>query len=75
MARKEKRPLATQSAPASVITASVKKWVGAGIAVVILGFIVLAMTDQNGQNWASTLSPFLILGGYSLVGVGLAAIR
>lgn len=29
------------------------------------------MTDPMGQNWASNLSPFLILGGYALIGLGI----
>ena len=47
------------------------KIVGAGIGVVILGFITLTFTDPRGQNFASTLSPFLIIGGYALIGVGI----
>ena len=47
------------------------KVIGAGIGVVVLGFIVLSFTDPGGQNWASTLSPFLILGGYAAVAVGI----
>ena len=45
--------------------------IGAGIGVVFLGFIVLSLTDPSGQNWASTLSPFLILGGYGTVAAGI----
>jgi hypothetical protein len=45
----------------------------AGIAVVTLGYLVLSRTDPAGQNWASTLSPFLLLGGYALIGIGIAS--
>lgn len=42
-----------------------------GIIVAISGYFVLSLTDPEGQNWASKLSPFLILGGYSFVGIGI----
>lgn len=48
-----------------------KKVIGAGIALLVVGFIVLSLTDSAGQNWASTLSPFLILGAYAVIGVGI----
>ena len=43
----------------------------AGIFVVIVGFLVLTKTDPFGQNLASKVSPFLILGGYAIIGLGL----
>jgi uncharacterized membrane protein YqgA involved in biofilm formation len=42
-----------------------------GIAVLIAGFIVLTKTDPAGQNMASMISPFLILGGYLIIGIGI----
>ena len=47
------------------------KVIGAGAAGAALGFIVLCFTDPAGQNWASTLSPFLILGGYGTIAAGI----
>lgn len=47
--------------------------VGIGTGVVILGFIVLTFADPRGQNFASELSPFLILGGYAAIGFGIVA--
>ncbi len=47
------------------------KVIGAGIGTVIVGFIVLSFTDPGGQNWASSLSPFLILGGYGAIAAGI----
>ena len=49
------------------------KVIGAGVAVIILGFFVLSRADAMGSNWAANLSPFLILGGYILVGLGIFA--
>jgi hypothetical protein len=44
-------------------------WSGAGL--VALGFVVLSRADAFGRNWAASLSPFLILGGYALMGLGI----
>ncbi|HBU68767.1 MAG TPA: hypothetical protein DEE98_00105 [Elusimicrobia bacterium] len=49
-----------------------KKVIFAGICVLSLGFFVLTKTDPAGQNLASNVSPFLILGGYALIGIGIA---
>lgn len=47
------------------------KLVGTGVGVLVLGYIVLSLTDPSGQNWASHLSPFLLIAGYTLIGVGI----
>jgi hypothetical protein len=49
------------------------KIIGAGIGIVVMGFLVLSFTDPQGQNFASHLSPFLILGGYAVIGFGILA--
>jgi hypothetical protein len=41
------------------------------VALIALGFIVLSRVDPRGRNWAGTLSPFLILGGYAVVACGI----
>jgi hypothetical protein len=48
-----------------------KKVMGGGIVLVILGYFILTMTDPAGQNWASTVSPLLLVLGYGLIGVGI----
>jgi hypothetical protein len=48
-----------------------KKVVLCGIASIALGFLTLTRTDPRGRNWASVLSPFLILGGYGIVAAGI----
>lgn len=48
-----------------------KKIIAAGIGVLILGFFILTKTDPAGQNWASIISPFLILGGYAIIAIGI----
>lgn len=42
-----------------------------GVGALALGFLVLSRADALGRNWAAGLSPFLILGGYVLIGVGV----
>lgn len=47
------------------------KTMAAGVVVAALGFLVLSRADSMGRNWAASLSPFLILGGYAVVGWGI----
>jgi hypothetical protein len=47
------------------------KTIGGGAAIAALGYLVLSFTDPRGQNLASTVSPFLILGGYATIGAGI----
>ncbi len=42
-----------------------------GIITACLGYYVLTLADPFGQNWAANLSPFLILGGYALMGLSI----
>lgn len=44
--------------------------IGAGAATACLGYGLLLLCDPAGQNWASFISPALILAGYASVGVG-----
>jgi hypothetical protein len=53
------------------LSARGKKTIGGGIAVLALGFYVLTLTDPSGRNWASTLSPLLILGAYAIIAFGI----
>jgi hypothetical protein len=68
-----------QSAPAKaeavpsgpIISKRGKITMAAGVALAAIGYYVLTLTDPAGQNWASNLCPFLILGGYATIGVGI----
>ncbi|PIP81600.1 MAG: hypothetical protein CO113_17445 [Elusimicrobia bacterium CG_4_9_14_3_um_filter_62_55] len=53
------------------LSARGKKVIGGGIAVLALGFFILTLTDPSGRNWASTLSPILILGAYAIIFFGI----
>lgn len=57
--------------PSAALNPLGKKLVAAGGMLVVLGFAVLSRADSMGRNWAASLSPFLILGGYASIGVGL----
>ncbi|MBI5243933.1 MAG: hypothetical protein HY922_09690 [Elusimicrobia bacterium] len=52
---------------------STRSWkvIGVGIFTLALGFYILTFTDPLGGNWASRLSPFLILGAYGIIAAGI----
>jgi len=52
-----------------------KKFFFLGVLGILAGFGVLTLTDPQGQNWASYLSPILLVIGYSLMGVGFVLPR
>jgi hypothetical protein len=49
------------------------KIIFSGIFLLLIGFVILSLADSPGQNWASNLSPILIIGGYALIGFGIIA--
>lgn len=53
------------------ISARGKRAIACGIASLALGFFILSYSDPMGRNWASKLAPFLILGGYTVIGLGI----
>ena len=57
--------------PSAALSPVGKRLAAAGGTLVLLGFAVLSRADALGRNWAATLSPFLILGGYAAIGIGL----
>ena len=71
--KKDKFAQALKGQPAKLEGVSKRGWkvIALGIGIVIAGFIVLSFTDPGGRNWASNLSPFLILGGYAVIGMGI----
>lgn len=42
-----------------------------GIGLVVIGFLVLTKTNPQGDNWASIVSPFLLIGGYITIALGI----
>lgn len=66
---KEKAP--APPPPSEILSSRGKTLVAAGGVLVLIGFAVLSRADAMGRNWAASLAPFLILGGYASIGVGL----
>ena len=48
-----------------------KRLIGAGGALVVAGFVLLSFADAAARNLPSLVSPFLLIGGYAAIGVGL----
>lgn len=48
-----------------------KRLAWAGGALVVCGFILLSFADAMGRNLPALVSPFLLIGGYAAIGVGL----
>ena len=72
MGKKNKPAPAAPPAPVKpLISRRGCKVIGGGIGLLIIGYFVLSKADSMGQNWAATLSPFLILGGYAAIGIGI----
>lgn len=69
--KSKQQPQQAAPAPLEPITRRGKKVITMGVGILLLGFIVLSRTDAMGRNWASLLSPFLILGGYAVIGIGI----
>ncbi|MBI4651183.1 hypothetical protein HY745_07870 [Candidatus Desantisbacteria bacterium] len=44
---------------------------GIGFIILILGYFVLTYTDSRGQNWASILSPIMLVGAYIIMGISM----
>jgi len=55
------------------ITSTGWKVILSGIASLIIGFFILSRTDPAGQNWASNISPFIMLASYGIIGAGILA--
>lgn len=69
--RPSEKALSASAPDEEAISPAGKRTIGAGIAVLILGFVFLTLTDPYGRNWASTVSPLLILGAYVIIAYGI----
>jgi len=45
--------------------------IACGIGLLVIGFYILIKTNPQGDNWASILSPILIIGGYITIAIGI----
>ncbi len=57
-------------APSDALSPLGKKLAWAGGALVALGFVLLSFADALGRNLPALVSPFLLIGGYALIGAG-----
>lgn len=69
--QQKNRPAAVSVASSAVISRRGRRTIYLGIGAVIAGFAVLSFADPAGQNFAASLSPFIIIGGYAVIGVGI----
>jgi len=69
--KKEKIKASVEPVRTSGISKAGLKVIFTGAVVLAAGFFILTKTDPSGQNWASKLAPFLILGGYAVIGTGI----
>lgn len=42
-----------------------------GIGLLVIGFFILTKTNPEGSNWASIVSPLLLIGGYITIALGI----
>lgn len=74
MAKKHRKPESSQCPQVrsneSLTPLGKKLMIGGGV-LLLLGFFLLSKTDPYGRNWASHATPFLILGAYGLILVGI----
>ncbi|GEM_PF-1091345 len=45
--------------------------IACGIGLLVIGFFILTKTNPEGSNWASIVSPILIIGGYITIALGI----
>ena len=66
-----KKDLHAPPLPTEALSSQGKVLAGAGGALVIAGFVLLSFADAMGRNLPALISPFLLIGGYAAIGVGL----
>ncbi len=72
MAKKTKKASAPAAPPPSArTTPQGRVLAAAGGVLVLLGFLALSRADAMGRGLYARVCPFLILGGYVLIGLGL----
>ncbi len=45
--------------------------VGAAIAVLVIGYLILTKVNADASNWAGAAAPILIIGGYITMAAGI----
>ncbi|MBI4063809.1 MAG: hypothetical protein HY401_05855 [Elusimicrobia bacterium] len=65
------RPQAAAKPEEPILTGRQVRWIIVGVMLTAGGFAALAKADPAARNWAGRLCPFLILGGYGVIGYAL----
>lgn len=55
----------------SALSAAGRRVIPAGICLLAAGFFILSKADPAGKNWAALVSPFMILGAYAVIALGI----
>ena len=66
-----KKVLSAPTLPSEALSPRGKMIAGAGGVLVVCGFVVLSFADSLGRNLAAQVSPFLLIFGYTAIGIGL----
>jgi hypothetical protein len=53
-----------------IVTRRGWRFIGAGAGVATAGYLLLFLADPAGKNWASAVSPAIIIAGYAIIGIG-----
>lgn len=71
--QKKRSPAATQPAETVDIGISKRGWkiIFSGIAGLVIGFVLLSFTNPEGNNWASIVSPVVIILSYVCIAIGI----
>lgn len=71
MKKQEKKQEMISAADLRGISSRGKIIIGVGIGLLTLGFFILTKTNPQGDNWASVVSPILLIGGYITIALGI----
>ncbi|MCS7151014.1 MAG: hypothetical protein NZ928_01325 [Endomicrobia bacterium] len=74
--KKQKKVVATQvqqKTPTDGISKTGWKIILLGVVGLVIGFILLSFTNPEGNNWASVVSPTVIILSYVTIALGIIA--
>lgn len=75
--KKQKKPTVAVVQPSQHVDIGISKrgWkiIISGIIGLVIGFILLTFTNPEGNNWASIVSPIVIISSYVIIAVGILA--
>ena len=42
---------------------------GVGFVLLVIGYVILSLVNSQGDNWASVVSPIMIIGSYIIIAI------